>query len=292
MKRKSIFAAISLIAVSATIMTSVIHATADNKAEEPLGYDGAPIVIVEEENDLPEAMRRNIEIVKNKPDKRLEQEQAYQNWLAHQDVANGSESTYAILRPSLDIYQNTQETFYNCGYASLQSILEYHGIEKTQTQIASEAYYTTEPLAWFTGVESAALNLNYYPASVYLNSLLDHTFQPYNLYFGSYTASFLANKVKYNIDQIQEPVMIGGTSWGDDRNGSRLPNYPESKKIDHWIVVDGYHWDNVAQSMTNISFVDPAATCAALDWGDNVSKYSYTDVERMYKFSLGRGIVY
>lgn len=200
-------------------------------------------------------------------------------------------SPYAIIYPSINIYQNPQDTDYYCGYACLQSILEYHNIYKTQTEIANEAYSSSTALAWFNGIQSQATNINYYPAAIYLRSQIDHNYQPYNSYFGTFNSTVLSKKVKYNIDVVEEGVLICGISYGNDYNGSRLPNYPTNQNVSHWILSDGYAWDNVAQSMTAISFVDPAKS-SAISWSGPVSAYSSTNVTRMYNFASSRGIIY
>lgn len=255
--------------------------------------DGAPVIYVQDDSELPQAMLDNIQACKNKPNlsaEKAEKERSFNEYINNKSL-NAGISPFAIIYPSINIYQNPQDTDYYCGYASLQSILEYHGIDKTQAVIASESYSSSSALAWFNGSEAQATNEDYYPAAVYLNSLLSHYYQPLNSYFGTFNSTVLAEKVQYDIDEAEEGVLICGISVGNDSNGSRLPNYPTSQNISHWIVSDGYSWDNVAQSITAIHFVGPAKSDAVF-WSDSISAYSSTDITRMYKFATGKGIIW
>ena len=230
-----------------------------------------------------------MEAMKNVPYTTAEKASAYNNYINNKKL-NKNIVTRSIIRPSVNIYQNPQEEDYYCGYACLQSILEYHNIDKTQDGIAADAYDTSDALAWFTGSQSQATQWRRYPAAVYLSSELNIDYRPYNSYFGTFNASVLADKVEYDVDEMEEGVLICGVSKGNDSNGSKLPGYP-SYNVSHWIVADGYYWDNTAKEVVEISFVDPAKS-SAISWSSSISKYSHTELDRMYNFASARGIIW
>ncbi len=290
MKNKKLFRIILCLTVSAMVTCGNVSVLATEDADTKLFYDGAPVVYVTDDSELPEAFRKNSEKMKDVPYTTPERQQAFNDFISNRFLRNKGISTYAVIRPSVDILQNPQDTNFYCGYASLQSVLEYHNIYKTQEEIADEAYYSDDALAWFAGSESQATNWRKYPAAVYLSDMLDLDYRPYSSYFGTFNASVLADKIEYDIDEKGEGILVCGISQGCDDCGSKLPGYPDCD-IRHWIVVDGYYWDNTTQEMTEVTFVDPAKS-DAISWSDGIKAYSHTELDRMFEFASGHGIIW
>lgn len=286
-----------------TFITSICLATillaqfVANVGAEIEYKDGAPVVYVDSYDELPESLRKLIEendaYSPENQTKRRKQEAEFNAFINRLKSGRGeSVAERAIVTPTLTgLKQFPQETDFYCGYACLQSALNYHGISKTQQKIASEAYKTTDALAWFTGSEALATNVNYYPAAQYLNSCVDHTFTPYSTYFGDYTKEELSNILLYNISTIREPVLICGISKASDCHASHLKGYPTSTDISHWIIVYGVKWDNEQQMVTEVSFRDPAKS-EAVSWSDSISASATVSLDTLYAFSLGHGIIY
>ena len=273
------------------------YALADNSNRNPLVYNGDSVVIIKGDSEMPEAMLRNIEKTKNAEHRRANKNQMYEEYLKTQRLLkasvnhrNGPDQTDAIISISLDVYQNPQDNDSYCGYACLQSVLEYWGIYKSQTQIAAEANESRPQLDWFYGYDWQATDINCYPAAVYLNSINEEYYEPFNGYFGTYNSTQFLNKVLFDIDQVEEPTLVDGLSASYNTN-SQLPNYPSNMDIRHWIVIDGYKWDNMTQSVSEITFVDPAKS-SAVSWSSTISAYSSTTVSNMFNFALGRGIIW
>lgn len=263
-----------------------------------LEYNGAPIVYVEDDSELPQAMRDNIANCTKGPDAFIEKERSFNEWLNRTSERSGEISPYWITRPALTtVLQYPQDTDYYCGYAALQSILASYNITLTQAEIAEEAYRVNSSLAWFSGNNAQATEFTKYPAAVYLNSFseITHPYEPYNHYFAeeqelTFTSAQFADMIKYDIDVAEVGVLVCGISKENDSNGSKLPNYPNFD-VGHWIVVNGYCWDTDTQSVTGICYADPAKS-EAVSWSDAISEYEETDVERMFKFARGNGIIW
>lgn len=296
-------ASMSLIAVmcvphNASVYADDIREYPDYVADTPyaevangdLYYNGAPVIFTQSDDELPQSMRDNIATCLEKDYRSPKNEKSYNDFLFKSASWSKDSLDRATVYPTLSgLFQYPQERGYYCGYAAMQSVLKYHGINKTQQEIAGEAYNKNDSLAWFAGSQSQAEDWNYYPAAVYLNTLLDHDFRPYNAYFGTYTESELSQKLRYNISEAREPVLIAGISKGNDSNGSKLPGYP-NEDIGHWIVAYRVAWDTEAQSVSRVHYRDPAKS-DAVSWSGSISATADTDLTRMYKFSLGLGII-
>ena len=255
-------------------------------------FDYGPIIYVEDESLIPQAVLNNIAICKAKNSSALtiEKEELFNAYLTQKNIDTMNITPRIVVTHLVDIVQNPQDTNYYCGYAALQSMLEFHDIYKTQSQIASEAYSQTNSLAWFIGSEAQSSDWTAYPAAAYLSAYLNHSFRPFNSYFGTFTESTLLEKIKYNVDIMEEGILVCGVSKGNNSNGSKLPNYPSSD-ITHWIIIDGYYLDTDTQEVTAISFVDPAKS-DEVSWSDPISAYSETTLTTMFKFAQGRGIIW
>ena len=290
---KNVFTRVTAI-LTAILMAMVfnigVYAVEEDNAD---AIDGAPVIYVLYDSDLPQAMLDNIRACEGKEYLAIAKEEAYNTFVDENAFDMQSAVSFStIVRPWIHwIYQHPQERSYYCGYAAFQSILEYHGINMTQEEIADEAYDKNSALAWFTGINDYADNWQYYPAAVYLSSKLDHQYRPYNSYFGTYTANELSAKLKYDIVEANEPIMIAGVSKGNDSNGSRLPGYPTNANISHWIVGDGFKWDIDTQTMPEVHYVDPAKS-DAITWSGSIEESTYKDLTRMYNFSTGHGIIW
>lgn len=290
MNNKKFTNIISVLTLSAIMVTGGVKATAAADFSEETIYDNAPIVYVTSDNELPEAFRRRSENMKNVPYITPEKARAYNEFVNNKSLDDGI-ATQAVVYPSVRILQNPQDENYFCGYACLQSILEYHDIDKTQYEIATDAYRQDTALPWFAGTEEQATQWRRYPAAAYLSDELNLDYRPYSSYFGTFTSNELAEKIKYDVSERDEGVLICGVSKGDDSDGSRLPGYPTNQNIGHWIVADGYHWDIPTQKVLEITFVDPAKS-GKITWSSSIGKYSHTELDRMYNFAASRGIIW
>lgn len=219
--------------------------------------DGAPVVIIEDISELPESMKRNIEIVTSKP---------------------------------VDAANCPQERDYYSGYASIQCLLNYNGIYKTQDEIAEEVYSKDDALAWFTGAQRHAADWEYYPAAVYLSSVLGRDYRPYNSYFGEYTQEVLSEILREKMsNSYREPILVCGISSGNAESVSHLPGYPETT-FGHWIVIYKIEWD-FENGTTEVAYLDPAKS-DAVSWSGNIEAAETVSLEKMFAFSSGHGIIY
>ncbi len=285
---------LSLMLVFGLLSTLYIGASEYPYDDSGLEYNGAPIVYVEDDSELPQAMRDNIEKCKNEPYISIEKERSFNEWLNRTSGRIGEITPYWITRPALiTVLQYPQDTDYYCGYAALQSILGSYNIALAQAEIAADAYNANAALAWFSGNNAQATDWRRYPAAAYLDSLpeIDHEYRPYNSWFGTFNASVLVEKIKYDIDEAEVGVLVCGISRAGANSESRLPNYPIDQNIGHWIVVNGYCWDTDTQSVSGICYADPAKS-EAVSWSDAISEYAETDPERMFKFASGNGIIW
>ena len=286
---KNKFTRVKIIIMSVLTIIPISASAYDYESSETSEFDYAPIIFIEDDSELPESMRRNIEICNNK--EYIEEENEIDFPISANFSNDNGISPYAIIYPTVfGFNQFPQEENYYCGYASMQSVLDYHNISKSQYVIAGEAYEEEEALPWFIGSNAQATNEAYYPAAVYLNSLLTYQYKPYNSYFGTYTESELSEKLLDTISGSEEGVLICGTSKANEEYGSKLPNYP-NMDITHWIVAYKIAWDIDKQSVTDVYFVDPAKS-EAVPWSGSISAYSSTELGRMFKFSQARGIMY
>lgn len=260
--------------------------------------DNAPVIYVEDDSQLPPAMRKNMENW-DEVEQRLKQKEINFQKFLNQEYHNRLISRYnqglmpyAMVYPSVhDIIQHPQETDYYCGYSALQSILEYYNIDMTQEEIAEEAYDVDSALAWFAGSQSQATNTRYYPAATYLNSKVDHTYSPYNSYFGTFTEDELSEKLKSDIAIDEVPVLICGISKKGEDAPSHLPGYTTDYDISHWIVAYGITWNIDQQKVTEVRYADPAKS-EKVSWSASIKAYDKVDLGKMYSFSSGHGIIW
>lgn len=282
--------------ITSVFLATILLAQSGVNVGAEIGYEGAPVVYVDSYEELPESVRKLIEendaYSPENQMKRRKQDAEFNAFINRLKSGRGeSVAQRAIVTPTLTgLKQFPQETEFYCGYACLQSALNYHGIDKTQQEIASEAYKTTEGLAWFTGSEALATNANYYPASQYLNPCVGHNFAPYSTYFGDYTKEELSDLLLKNISTLREPVLICGISSHDTFEDSHLAGYPTTSDISHWIIVYGIKWNNEQQMVTEVSFRDPAKS-NAISWSGSISASATVPLNKIYAFSCGHGII-
>lgn len=249
--------------------------------------DGAPVVIIDDISELPESMKRNIEICRNKEQNREEDNRTSEGLLSPLNITPMDLSATPMI---IGLYQCPQDYDNYCGYASIQSVLNYHEINKTQTEIAEDAYYDDQALAWFIGTQANAADWEFYPAAVYLSSVLSHDFRPYNSYFGQFNEEVLSDMMFDNIVNVQEPILVCGISSSDMDDASHLPGYPATN-IGHWIVAYKMTWDIDNQIATEVTYRDPAKS-EAVSWSANIEATETVSLEKMFAFSSGHGIIY
>lgn len=248
--------------ITSVFLATILLARYGVNVGAEIGYEGAPVVYVDSYEELPESVRKLIEendaYSPENQMKRRKQDAEFNAFINRLKSGRGeSVAQRAIVTPTLTgLKQFPQETEFYCGYACLQSALNYHGIDKTQQEIASEAY-----------------------------------FAPYSTYFGDYTKEELSDILIYNISTIREPVLICGISSHDTFEDSHLTGYPTTSDISHWIIVYGIKWDNEQQMVTEVSFRDPAKS-NAISWSGSISASATVSLDTIYAFSGGHGIIH
>lgn len=199
-------------------------------------------------------------------------------------LKEGSPSLYAKTR-RLAIFQNPQEKYNWCGYAAIQSLLDYEGISKTQNRIARDVYKTDYSCPWYL---SNGNDRSQFPVPVYLTDQIDFYYIPYPKGAAG-TTDITGEDIDFRIVSTIDSghgVMACGISYGNKKNDpSILPGYP-ARKIGHWIAIDGYQ-----DYGDEIWIIDPAKS-EEVSWSDDISRYYSISADKLAAFSKSKGIVY
>lgn len=186
---------------------------------------------------------------------------------------------------NLAVTQFPQTTSTYCGYAAIQSILDYNGISKTQPQIASDSVFLgNSACPWYI---SNGNSISQFPAAVYLKNQTGYAYAPWP--YGSAGANpptELQIKVRVTtaID-ADRPILALGTSKGDSSDPSHIDGYP-NRDIHHWLVVKGYN-----ENGDSVYIADPAKS-SAVSWSSSIyAKYSIT-TEKLTAFVAPKGIIW
>ncbi|QNK39331.1 C39 family peptidase [Caproicibacter fermentans] len=129
----------------------------------------------------------------------------------------------------LSIYQCPQEKNIWCGYAAIQSLLNYEGYNLSQKTIANEVYSADSSCPWYL---SNGNSYDQFPVPNYLSEKTNFTYGPFP--YGaagsvSTTVSEIKSKVVSTID-YGHGVLACGTSTPTNKLN---PAYPDAK-ITHW----------------------------------------------------------
>lgn len=194
-------------------------------------------------------------------------------------------STAASSSNRLSIYQVPQERGYWCGYAAIKSLLDYEGINMTQTEIAKAVYGVNSSCAWYTNDGTTS---DQYPVPKFLKEKTGYIYIPFPVNSAGakvLTESDIKSKITYTIDRGHGLLACGESYRYYDKEGSRLPGYP-AKSIVHWVAIDGYK-----SSGSETWIVDPAKS-DVISWSGSIQKYYSISTEKLASFATMRGIVW
>jgi hypothetical protein len=183
----------------------------------------------------------------------------------------------------LAIYQNPQETNFWCGYAAVQSLLDFEDVSKTQEDIADEIYSADESCPWYF---SNGNSRDQFPVPVYLSDYIDYFYAPYPWGPAGTTDLEVIDvkpKVVTTIDEGHGLVVCGASY--KIGTPSHLPNYPD-KTVRHWLAIDGYK-----SSGNTIWIVDPAKS-DEVSWSDDIDAYYSISASKLAEYAQDRGLVW
>lgn len=193
-----------------------------------------------------------------------------------------------LLRASsytIGLTQVPQATSYYCGYAGIKSILDYWGINRSQSSIANSVYDTDESCPWYV---TDGTSYSQYVAAVYLTDQTDFPFMPYP--YGSMseerdpiTESTLKPRIVATVDG-DYGVMVCGRSKGSGT--SHLPDYPTNRTIYHWIVIGGY-----TSYGDDMYVVDPAYAGTGVSFAYDIEPYYLITIDKTVAYT-DRGIIW
>ncbi len=193
--------------------------------------------------------------------------------------------TKASSQRSLPIYQKPQVKNNYCGYAAIQSLIQYEGEYKSQYKIAKKVYKTTRSCPWYL---SNGNSYSQFPVPKYLKNISGYYYMPFP--YGtagttSITTSQVKSKLVFTIDR-NHGLMACGTSKGHIKDHpSKLPKYPNSK-ISHWLAIKGYK-----DYGNRVYIVDPAKS-SAVEWGNKIDRYYSIPTWKLKYFISTRGLVW
>lgn len=186
---------------------------------------------------------------------------------------------------NLAIQQQGQETNYWCGYAAIQSLLQFEYILHSQTVIAAAVYSTGSACPWYL---TNGNSTSQFPAAVYLtNEISGFSYVPFP--YGPAgsnppSASDLKTRLTGTVNS-GHGVLACGTSKASSGDASHLPNYP-SFNVNHWIVIKGYY-----NYGNNVYIADPAKS-SAVSWSGNIVAYYDIPTSSLQAFVAPKGIIW
>lgn len=190
-----------------------------------------------------------------------------------------------IERRCLYFRQHPQERSYYCGYAAIQTLLDYDRIYRSQTEIADAVYRRDSACPWYL---SNGNSRDQFPVPVYLTRMLDYAYIPFpygEVETRELTPYEIKERVVYTTDR-RYGVMACGESKGKRKNHpSILPDYP-SWNVSHWLAIEGYlDWGN------RIYIVDSAKS-DAVSWGWRIRRYYDVSTYTLAAFASHRGLIW
>lgn len=193
-----------------------------------------------------------------------------------------------------DLLQCPQEKNYWCGCAAAQSILNNIGINKTQTQLASNTYLQTERFGNTPWYISNGNEFTQFPMATTLEKAQYEVGNSAFAYVPSPLGAAGSNPL--TVEECKTYVVsttsafddgYGVAACGASKNvsGYRLPGYPASY-IGHWIVSDGY-----SNNGNTIWIVDPAKS-SAVSWSGSIEAYYSISATLFRNFIEPRGMIW
>jgi hypothetical protein len=192
--------------------------------------------------------------------------------------------------------QRKQETSNWCGYAAMESLLDHHYQNVTQTNCATyiknyiettfgSSWSTNTACPWYMNNGNSS---NQFPVPKVLSSKINFGYYPYP-YGAAGATAIPASEISWRVVATinsNKGLMVCGTSSGSSSAASHLPGYPNSSKT-HWLAIDGYD-----SSGSYIYIIDPAAGSPAVSWGANLSPLSSVSATKLAAFATSRGLVW
>lgn len=185
------------------------------------------------------------------------------------------------------ITQTVQSTSYNCGPATLVSLLRAKGISLSQGDknqaagtAAAKLGTTSSGTAWYDGVR--------YPMASALNSYTKaygFTYVPQAL---PYTPT-AADKASYKsrlVSNIDKGYGIAGNAY-EVPYGPHLEGHPKAMTIHHWFAIRGYDTNGALTK-----YADSASGAPTISWGAAVPKYWSMDSATIVTIMGERGYVW
>lgn len=198
------------------------------------------------------------------------------------DKNNFNTQSFYSTSKRLSMLQKPQDTGYWCGFASLESIIDYEGMDKTQTDICYDIYGTessTQTLGWY---ENNSDTLDQYKGVSYLRDQTSFAYAPFPwapVGTVAITADEVTTRIVSTIDGEHGCMALGESTT----NNKLHPNYPNAK-IGHWIAIDGY-----LNSGDDIYIID-SANSDAISWSVKPPSYYSITNSKLASFAASRGI--
>lgn len=203
------------------------------------------------------------------------------------NIRSNSVQSYSNYNDSLElpIKQFPQERDYWCGYAAIQSLLDYEGIDMTQEEIANEVYDPNKSCLWYTinGTSSSQ-----YPVPRFLQKYTGFSYVPYPINQAGakvLTENDIKPKIMSTLSDGYGVLAVGESYRKNDKSNSLLPGYPLESKT-HWIAINGYKSDG-----SEVCIADPAKS-PAVYWSGSISAYYSIPTKKLASFATMRGIIW
>lgn len=193
-------------------------------------------------------------------------------------------STQPTFKRLGNLGQRPQQTDFWCGYAALESLLDYDYSNMQQSYIAEVTYSKESSCPWY---KINGNSIDQFPAVTTLRKYIDYSYVPYP-YGNADSTTLTGNDIEWRIRTTicnEHGLLACGTSRSDVNADSHLPHYP-AKDITHWVAIDGY-----GNSGDRIYIVDPAKS-DAVSWSDNISALYYVTSDKLAAFASSRGIIW
>lgn len=282
--------AIVFILILILILTTVTQSLANNDKTYEIDYDFAPIIgdfkYDAEYHEIIKKKEENVnQYYKAKMSGDLEAMEFYLGELSNMDSRNTRDIDLQGFGRRLAIYQFPQETNYWCGYAAMQSLLDYENINMTQGEIADIVYSRDISCPWYL---SHGNSKEQFPVAVELTRLTGYNYIPYP-YGAAGTTTLTEESVKSRvigtIDRYRGLMGCGTSRGSRSGHASILPGYP-NRDITHWLAIDGYNDDG-----EYIYIIDPAKS-NKVSWSDAIDAYYKIPVEKFTAFLQTRGLIW
>ena len=208
----------------------------------------------------------------------------YNNVIKRKDYDLASMSSQPSFKRIAIMGQRAQKTDFWCGYAAMESLLDYDYKDMTQYEIANIVYTPDKSCPWYL---SNGNSIDQFPVVTALRKYIGYSYIPYPYGAAGSTTlsgSELSWRVKYTICK-EHGLMVCGTSALSVNDASHLPNYP-AQTITHWLAIDGY-----SNSGSDIFILDPAKS-DAVSWSGSISALYSVSSDKLAAFASSRGLIW